>query len=179
MSNRERWIIYPLLVLSLGASLRDKITQTISQIHFIHGRELDIDLLNGIVQGKQLTANRLRGQQVECQNFRGGVAVINVARCQRLIVDELVQCGSLAVVDSRGQATATLRAEPPGGRLALRDSEGQLTIALGHYAKDRASGLVAQPHAGPISPLAPLIKRPEKVDPEEEPAVPAAAEASE
>src|SRR5262245_41183996 len=38
MTDRERWIVYPLVFLSLGISLRDKLTRTIDNVDLIEGK---------------------------------------------------------------------------------------------------------------------------------------------
>ena len=40
MSERERWIVYPLLFLALGVALRDKLLHRIELLHHVESREI-------------------------------------------------------------------------------------------------------------------------------------------
>ena len=40
MSERERWVVYPLLFLALGVALRDKLLHRIELLHHVESREI-------------------------------------------------------------------------------------------------------------------------------------------
>jgi hypothetical protein len=79
MTDRERWIVYPLIFLTLGIALRDKITRTMTKVEAIGGETLDIDLKQG----------RLGGPQAKLQmDFAGGGLQAEAIRCKQLIVEQ-------------------------------------------------------------------------------------------
>lgn len=88
MSERERWIVYPLLFLTLGVSLRDKVTHTTSVDHIdaelIRCKALlvghDLQTFQGSVPQGTITAFNEKGRPVA----RFGPNVI----CQQVEVDD-------------------------------------------------------------------------------------------
>jgi hypothetical protein len=93
MSERERWIVYPLLFFALGASLRDKFLQHVST--------------------KEIECQRLVTKQIECE---GGIIVLDPGNpTQRLVElgpaqpvaggggDPSRRLGVLILRDSNGQ----------------------------------------------------------------------------
>jgi hypothetical protein len=54
MSDRERWIVYPLLLLALGTALRDKVTRVIQNVNLIEGSEAQFDLHEGKLVCRQV-----------------------------------------------------------------------------------------------------------------------------
>ena len=80
MSDRERWIVYPLLFLALGAALRDKLARSIHSVDVIRGAALDIDLKRGSITCRSLILEDDRRRRVvqlrtEQDQF-GGAAVV-------------------------------------------------------------------------------------------------------
>ena len=79
MSTRERWIVYPLLFLALGAALRDKIIGKIEipQLEvkeavkcgtlFVMGPNGQPAVLAGVVRGPATTESSRRGHPMACR----------------------------------------------------------------------------------------------------------------
>jgi hypothetical protein len=78
MSDRERWIVYPLIFLALGVVLRDKLTRTIDRVEMIGGETVQMDLKRGVVAGPATHA------QID---FAQGLIQADTIRCQKLIVE--------------------------------------------------------------------------------------------
>jgi hypothetical protein len=129
MSNRERWIVYPLLFLALGTALRDKITRSIGGLDAVYGKSVQIDLNQGIIQCRALEVVDESGQRrvlVATDGFAGqgerktvgAVHTYGDDGRQRCHLGLGLQCRELRVVGSNGLArvfageTAVTR---PGG----------------------------------------------------------------
>ena len=96
MSNRERWIIYPLLFLSLGIAMRDKFAPTVK--------------FNGTVECVELIVSRIRPKAATL----GGPKVLGIdgnVECRQFICEDL---------DVRGKATANLMQANRADVLRLR-----------------------------------------------------------
>ena len=85
MTDHERWVVYPLLFLALGVSLRDKITRTYNEVQTITGKTMQINLTTGTLRsidgrmGLDLTHGRIGGRGVEID--------ADVIRCKRLVFE--------------------------------------------------------------------------------------------
>jgi hypothetical protein len=89
MSTRERWIVYPLLFLTLGIVMRDK-----------------------IILPKSLQVQAIAAEQIRCNQLQ-----VDTALCSRLqagdeIVEGTVQCEKLAVRGPNGRPTVVIRTDP-------------------------------------------------------------------
>jgi hypothetical protein len=98
MNERERWIVYPLVLFALGASLRDKFSQSITT--------------------KELTCQRLVAKSIECE---GGLV------CEAVVVldpdnrsQRLVEMGRTDPVETPDGQTRRF------GALVLRDNSGEI-----------------------------------------------------
>jgi hypothetical protein len=85
MSTRERWIVYPLLFLTLGIAMRDKIVQP------NHLQTEDI-------VAAQIRCNRLQVEQVLCGRLQSLTGVVAGA----------VQCNELAILTPKGRPTVVM-----------------------------------------------------------------------
>ena len=182
MSNRERWVVYPLLFLALSASLRDKITGHSQSLQYITGQGMKIDLQHGLLHGKsiegaQLVAgNELRGQKIRGNEIHAQLLVVDEIHCRGLAVldrkgnpvviasngekdGNLTAGGSLRLYNHSGKSNCSLDADKAGGLLTLEDSAGTLSLVLGHLHEADTSGLMAIGIDGKSAALAPLIKR--------------------
>ena len=71
MSTRERWIVYPLLFMTLGIALRDKI---VPPSRFGN-------------MGLQLQANEITGRHINCNELHVKTVVCDRVDCHALLVD--------------------------------------------------------------------------------------------
>jgi hypothetical protein len=118
MSTRERWIVYPLLFLALGAALRDK---------FMGSRDLRAGYMTcGELRAGHLLCDRIESGQSECRQLivRGpnGQPVVGV------LADAQSGNGVIETVSATGS---------PLVRIASANGAGNVTI-LGRMGKDIA-----------------------------------------
>jgi hypothetical protein len=139
MSTRERWIVYPLLFLTLGIALRDKIVppdlKPLSvDADAIRCRDLDVDTVRcralTVVNGKnnrcmELGATTAGSGQLEL--FGLGGKMIFVAGAEKRGGSGLCQ-----IADAEGRARAQLCSNPAGGMLSLTDPTNKIEVVLGH-----------------------------------------------
>ncbi|HMP07917.1 MAG TPA: hypothetical protein PJ982_16325 [Lacipirellulaceae bacterium] len=184
MSERERWIVYPLLFFALGASLRDKFLQQVTtkdlQAQRLVAKQIACEELNIVDPGKpervvaKLTSGSPGGEDAD----RFGVLVLidsegkelcgvtnNQLQVRQIACDE-AQARIFAVVDPKTpqRRLAVLTSTPAGdgsgrslGSLVLTDSTGDELFGL---ANDQLQmrGIVCQSIAvvGPENPRQPL-----------------------
>jgi len=141
MTERERWIIYPLLFFALGAALRDKFTQKIHTEELQAGKiaceelvVLDSDSPNRPV-GKLLSAP---SQPNSPSSGRYGVLVLYDSEGKEIcgVTNNQIAVNSLAIVNPKNQAeplallTSASKSNDPDaprfGSLLLKDSEGHV-----------------------------------------------------
>lgn len=129
MSERERWIVYPLLFFALGASLRDKLTQTV-QSKEVFCQSLKI--VDPHSEGKILAE-----LSAESKGPLEGGEQMTVFRADNMI------CNTLSVMDAKepdkqlvfigtGLSPYFAPGEQPKrvGAIILRDSESKLTSEI-------------------------------------------------
>jgi hypothetical protein len=98
MTERERWIVYPLVLFALGAALRDKFSQSVTT--------------------KELTCQRLVAKQIECE---GGLI------CEGVVVLDPDNRSQPLVEMGRTDPTAGPDGQTRRfGALILRDNSGQI-----------------------------------------------------
>ena len=62
MSTRERWVVYPLLFLTLGTVMRDKfVPQTFLEVDSLHCNQLDVR--------KVIHCGQLHARKVDCHEI--------------------------------------------------------------------------------------------------------------
>ena len=79
MSDRERWIVYPLIFLTLGIALRDKITRSLAEMELITGDGVQLDLKQGL-----MTDNKAQLHL----DFTQGQLAAQTIRCKQLVIEE-------------------------------------------------------------------------------------------
>ena len=111
MTDRERWTIYPLLFLTLGIAVRDKIS-------------------------KSITTENLTSENVAVtKNLSSPAFTSNTVRCKT------VACNALVLADPEGRQQVAIKASPAGGLvLQLPDDKEVRNIVLG-YSSDEIVGL--------------------------------------
>lgn len=73
MSQRERWIVYPLLFLALGAALRDKLAKRSVTEHVICEKMTVVDDQGrpvALLEGGELQLARVKAEQVFANNLQ-------------------------------------------------------------------------------------------------------------
>jgi hypothetical protein len=154
MSTRERWIVYPLLFLTLGIVMRDKI------------------IPRGHLQTNEVTAERIHcGRlQVDQVASAGGIAVGSLQCGQELVAGKL-RCGELVIVGPNGRSTVVVGTDSKtkGGSIATLSPNGVPLVLLQPtdsggviFASDvkRITGVA--PHQNPKAPTPPTPKKPSK-----------------
>jgi hypothetical protein len=113
MSSRERWILYPLLFLTLGITMRDKVIPP------------------------RLTAEEITVDKIRCNYLGAGHA-----ECQRIDALQM-DCRILAVVGGTGDNAARLgTASGGGGLLELFGRDGKSPVVLVGADETGQSGMV-------------------------------------
>jgi hypothetical protein len=125
MSTRERWIVYPLLFLTLGIALRDKIIRParikVDEIAAgqIRCNQLQVDQELG---AKLATCTQLQTDQVGCNRLQvvAGIVVRSIL------------CGEFAVGGSNGRPTVVIGTDPKtkGGVVETLASAGTPLVRL-------------------------------------------------
>lgn len=113
MTSRERWILYPILFLTLGITMRDKVIPP------------------------RLTAEEITAERIRCNYIEAGRA-----ECPRLDTFQ-TDCRVLVVSDGHGREAARLGSIPKGGgRLELFAQDGKNRIAIVGVDEAGTSGMV-------------------------------------
>ncbi|MCG8586458.1 MAG: hypothetical protein MI757_17250 [Pirellulales bacterium] len=140
MSDRERWIVYPLLLLALGTSMRIKMFGTEQlQVH----RILDAEQIS--CRRMILTNDDGEPLLAIAPNTDGKFGIIEAKRgalnINGPVLAKAMRCEELAVVDRKGQRVVTLDAqyvkkpdgdaELRGGRMILFNGNNKPRIVIG------------------------------------------------
>ncbi len=155
MTTRERWIVYPLVFMSLGIALRDKV---------IPPSVRAVDLVAPKVRCNLLEVANVRCLgKMECgvlaiagpkgkERIRMGVASNRAGRLELcgedgktvvvLGADGEGKSGIVETLTSEGFPLVQLRATEGGGTVWTIDREKRTALILGHYPKD--SGLFVE-----------------------------------
>ncbi|MGW8255960.1 MAG: hypothetical protein ACWGMZ_00590 [Thermoguttaceae bacterium] len=179
MSTRERWIVYPLIFLSLGIALRNQFLPTrrfgavdVKAAEVSAQRVLCNDLV--VLHGgecKGLKCDRFQFNEAlgkhlrmaglaECVRFQAGQA-----DCKRMTIsdsdgkpvviagaDQHTQDGVIQTMNANGMPLVQIRATDAGGIVTAIGHGGKVLVAMGHEGK--TFGVFGQfPQVGPPFPL--------------------------
>jgi hypothetical protein len=137
MNDRERWTVYPLLFLTLGIAVKDKIV-----------RLTDADTVN--CQRLIVHDRQNRPQVIIASTPDGG-----------LLTDaETIACRRLIVQDEHGRRQVVIGSTSAGGVLRTIDAAGGLDVLLGH--SDRVEGLMFVDQAGNLHNPSIIVPKPVK-----------------
>ena len=135
MSDRERWIVYPLLFLALGISVKNGISLRM-------GRE---EQASERLSCRVLTLEADDGRRVRlrCGSLEEPTLEIDGA---------VLATGPLRLVDRQGRPLVTAGGGPAGGLVVAFDHDNLLHAALGHgegeaigvFKLDAKTGLIAE-----------------------------------
>ena len=138
MSNRERWIIYPLLLFTL-------LMTTIRKLHESSMAEFDTIRCHELVVTSPGGAPRIALRQ----DAKGGGLVTIYGVTQPIITGN---GDDMAVIEMRGRASSKLElgVDRLGGYVNVVGSDRLPALRLGHVEQQRASGLVATDSHGTL-----------------------------
>jgi hypothetical protein len=131
MSDRERWIVYPLLMFSLFMTLRTRLLPPVRPMP------------------------EVRAERIECSNFE----LLGPDGQPRIRLAATAEAGQLAVYNASGKVLATLGATGRGGMLSTIDPNGML-ISLGHETQVSGL-FVGKLGSNRVIPLLPINAQPD------------------
>jgi hypothetical protein len=140
MSSRERWIVYPLLFLTLGISLRERSFHMTMHVDDVEART---------IRCKQLEVDRVVCGQTVCETMvvrgpNGRPAIVAG-------VDARTRNGLLEVFASNGAPAVQLQSSPSGGLVTAVSRSGPVVL-LG-YLEDKFGVFAQLPGLNVIVPL--------------------------
>lgn len=156
MSTRERWIVYPLLFLTLGIVMRDKIVP------------------QKAAQPEEIVAARVRCGQLEVDQ-----AICGQLQVRGVVAVPGIKCAELAIEGPNRRPTVLLRTDPRtgGGVVATLSATGIPLVCLqptetgaGVIVTNKGARPAEKPKAG--DPTQPPGKAPDKTNKSTEPAKP-------
>jgi|GEM_PF-4195513 len=136
MSDRERWIVYPLLFFSLFMGARQYYHESDeAHLRSISCNELTVNSFDG----------RRRVHIGQSTSHAGLVLVYGASDKPVLILgaDGDGTQGAIEAMDETGRPVAALAATPAGGLLQISGSRDQPRLVLGHEDQAQLSGLLA------------------------------------
>jgi hypothetical protein len=182
MSTRERWIVYPLVFLTLGIALRDKL---IPPARF---GNLGMRLEAGEIATPRIRCNELHVRQVVCDRLESKQLESVQSQCQKLIVtapngrpvvlagaDASTQAGMIETFTAKGLPQIQLLSSDTGGLVTTIGHSGKVLLVMGHTGK--TMGVFAQiPGRGSPIQLTPPTRFEDKETSPKSPTKPAASE---
>jgi hypothetical protein len=148
MSTRERWIVYPLLFLTLGITMRDKIVRSAPGVP-------------EEIVAKRIRCGELRTENLSCeqQTRCGELRVDGPASCGRL-QSALVQCIEVQTIAPGNKASVTIGTDPKSGFGIIAMLTPRGLRVLGEPGPKKNGG------PSPTTPVTPNPPRKEKAAPE-------------
>ncbi len=179
MSTRERWIVYPLLFMTLGIALRDKIVPPTHLGNFaarLEAREIATEQLRcKQLQVDTVICDRLESQRSECRAL-----IVNGPSGRPVVIAGAEVKGGAGTVETftaTGMPQVRLLSTDTGGMVTTIGHSGKVILVMGHAGQH--FGVFAQvPELGPPIPLTvPWRYVPKQLSPSsaEEPAQPGGA----
>lgn len=127
MTDRERWTVYPLIFLTLGIAVKDKISRAIDTDE-LHCKRL---VCKEVVEGGRAVYGEVNAGAVNAKTVNAGVV-----QAKGAAVGE-VDCNVLMVKDAAGQEQVLLTSTPQGGGLIhtrgtvlVTDQEGRHQVLI-------------------------------------------------
>jgi hypothetical protein len=168
MSTRERWIVYPILFLTLGIAVRDKI---VPPTHW-GGRALHVNgeiateqlqcktqLRAGEIVAAQLRCKQLLVENIICKRLESGRAecrmfLVNGPNNKPVVAalaDAKTHAGVLETLSAKGLPQVQLLSTPTGGVVNTIGAGGRAQLVLGDLGQ--GLGLFAQLPGRELLPL--------------------------
>jgi hypothetical protein len=136
MSDRERWIVYPLLFFALALHLKGAVNRPSNlECRSIRCNELVIEALNGTPRAR-MGSSRWDSGEVRLYGAGGKPSLV-------LSTDRLGQRGTLHTLDGTQQPQTVIGSDSGGGYLKILGKPGVPTLYLGHDGDRQISGLLA------------------------------------
>jgi hypothetical protein len=154
MSTRERWIVYPLLFLTLGIALRDKV---IPPVQFGHS---GLQVQAGEIAAHRIGCAELRVGRVLCDRLEAKQAdamalLVNGPKGQPVVAmgtDPVAHAGTVETFTVDGVRQVRLHSTPGGGMVSTVGRAGRLVLAMGDLGQ--GFGVFAElPEIGKLIPL--------------------------
>lgn len=152
MSTRERWIVYPLLFMTLGIAMRDKIYRP-SHLGAtqVDAGEIAVGRLRcNELQVANVVCDRVEARQSECRAL-----VVNGLDGRPVVVagaDAKNGAGSVETFTAAGLPQVRLLSTDTGGMVSTLGHAGKVILVMGHAGQN--FGVFAQvPELGPPIPL--------------------------
>ena len=141
MSDRERWIIYPLLFAALCFGVKQQHQPETLRCRSIECNDLKVLSLNNNI-GVSMTATEAAGTMVLYSQNRPSVRLRSVFHREQGNKGFASSYGSIEAMDARGRPIATIKGNVDGGLVRLEGNR-QPTVLLGHDHTMGLAGLVA------------------------------------
>jgi hypothetical protein len=175
MSTRERWIVYPLLFLTLGIAMRNQFLPTKRfgamdlkaadiTAQTIHCNNLEV-MQDGIIRNnlgvaQEIQFQRARGNAIRADYSESLHSKSVEAECHNMILadeqdkpliimqeDKNTKTGMIQTVRSDGAPQVQIRSNDTGGIVTAVGHQGQVLVAMGH--EGQTFGVFAQfPQSG-------------------------------
>ena len=128
MSERERWIIYPLLFLAISAALKDKLVKPSTiKVHKLEAHQIDANRITGALI-------RANGISVEDSNQQPKIVMQALVPKTGDAKDLEKAKGQINVLGANGQNLVALGGGDVGGYLiATAQGEQNAHVVLGHH----------------------------------------------
>jgi hypothetical protein len=172
MTDRERWIVYPLVFLTLGIALRNQFLPT--------RRFGAVDLQAGELSAQKITCNDLIVRQevcnqLQCEQLQFNEALgkhirtLGLSECvqHRAVESEIIntqgkpvvvigadkntQSGVIQTMNPKGMPLVQIRGTDSGGTVTTVGSGGKVLVEMGHEGQN--FGVFAKLPQGQIVPL--------------------------
>jgi hypothetical protein len=154
MSTRERWVVYPLLFLTLGIALRDKVVP------------------RNTLRVREVVCERLVCNRSECRTL-----LVNGPKDRPVVIagtDVNTRAGTIETFTENGVPQVRLLSTDTGGMVTTIGHAGKVILVMGHTGQN--FGVFAQvPELGPPIPLTlpwRFEAKPSHPQPPKEPAAP-------
>lgn len=149
MSTRERWVMYPLLFMTLGIALRDKLIPP-AQLGNLRTRveagEIAAPRIHcGELRVGRVVCERLEAKQSESIQSQCHAMIVTAANGQPVVVlgpDANTQAGTVETFTAGGVPQIRLTSTDTGGAVTTIGHSGQVTLIMGHV--DQNLGIFAQ-----------------------------------
>ncbi len=143
MSERERWVVYPILFLTLGIALRDKMFQRVAT------KAVSTETSYADVS----VSNKLRANVVECEK------IVVSSRGRPVITAGASRNGSgtIQTFGAGGQQLVVIEDNESGGMVTVTDYGQRQSVALGHAGGGVYAGLLIGPARGLLMPWLPWL----------------------
>ena len=149
MSTRERWIVYPLLFLTLGIALRDKVIPPDHLGNFRMKFEAGT-IVTPRIRCNELLCDRLESNQTKCNTL-----LITGPNGQRVVAagtDNKARAGIIETFTTDGMPQVRIFSSNAGGMVSTIQRAGKLALILGDTGKN--FGVFAElPGLGQLIPL--------------------------